>query len=62
MTSSQGVQKVTMEHIKKVLENRPIKEGLEGYQNDREMPVEKELNLLERIKLQIGMNKMLSLS
>ena len=37
VTSSQGIKNVTMEHFQKVLENIPIKKGLETYQNEREV-------------------------
>ena len=36
VTSAKGIKKVHVEHFKKVLENRPIKSGLENHQKVRE--------------------------
>ena len=37
MTGSGGIKIATMEHFKKVLDNRPVKKGLEKYQDEREL-------------------------
>ena len=35
VTTSEGLKKLTMNHCKKMLENRPMKPELEEYKNER---------------------------
>ena len=50
VTTSEGLKKLTMDHFKKVLENRPIKPELEEYKKERE-------NLYEKRMILAGQNK-----
>ena len=50
VTSKEDIEKTTLEHYKKVLENRPIKEGLESYQKEREQLCKERIECAKREK------------
>ena len=52
--SKEEIEKATINHYKKVLENRTIKEGLESHKNEIEKLCEIRIEIQEKIKKRIG--------
>ena len=50
VTTSEGIKKLTMDHFKKVLENRPMKPELEEYKKEREELCDKRMKLASKNK------------
>ena len=50
VTTSQEIKSATMIHLKKVLEDRPIKNGLEEYQDERELLCKQRIKIASKSK------------